>query len=120
MNEHDPYAAFSGRAARRVDLNILAIGAMRPLLQHLIPMFEATTGHSVKAWFGPPAPIEEKLIAAEPVDVVFTFEPKWSDMIHAGSIEPGDAIARVGIGVAVQKGAVKPDLSNEDAVIPPR
>jgi len=116
MNEQDPLVTLGGRAARPVVLNILAIGATRPLLQHLIPVFEATTGHSVKAWFGPPAPIEEKLASGEPIDVVFTFEPKWSDMIRAGMIEPGDPIAKVGIGVAVQKGAAKPDLSNEASV----
>lgn len=116
MNEQDAVLALGERAAAPVELNILAIGATRPLLQHLIPPFEAATGHSVKAWFGPPAPIEEKLASGESADAIFTFEPKWSAMIRAGMIEPGDAIARVGIGVAVQKGAVKPDLSSQEAV----
>ncbi len=116
MNDQDAIRALGGRAAIPVGLNILAIGATRPLLQHLIPVFESATGHSVNAWFGPPAPIEEKLAFGEPTDVIFTFEPKWSAMIRAGLIEPGDAIARVGIGVAVQKGAVIPDLSNQAAV----
>lgn len=61
-------------------------------------------------------PIEEKLAAGDPADVVFTFEPKWSAMIRAGVIEPGNEVARVGIGAAVQKGAAKPDFSNQVAL----
>jgi hypothetical protein len=37
-------------------------------------------------------------------------------MIHAGLIQPDNEIARVGIGAALQKGAVKPDLSNRAAL----
>ena len=103
------------RADATVTLNLLAIGATRPLLQHLIPIFEAETGHTVKAWFGPPVLIEEKMQSGEPADVVFSFEPKWSDMIRVGLIDPGVEIARAGVGVAVPKGAPRPDLSTEAA-----
>lgn len=100
MHKQDPFQVLGGRAQNPAELRILAIGATRPLLQHLIPEFETTTGHTIKAWFGPPAPIEEKLAAGEPADVVFTFEPKWSAMIHAGLIQPGNEIARVGFSLS--------------------
>ena len=113
MADQDSALSLLRRADQPSTVNLLAIGATRPLLQHLIPQFEAATGHKVNAWFGPPALIEEKLLSQESVDVVFTFEPKWSELIAAGFLEPGDELARVGIGLAVQKGAAKPDLSTE-------
>lgn len=115
MNAQDAAGAFLTRAASPITLNLLAIGAARPLLQHLLPIFEAKTGHTVNSWFGPPVLIEKKLHAGEAVDVVFSFEPKWSDMIRAGLIDPGVEIARAGVGVAVRKGAPRPDLSTEAA-----
>lgn len=115
MTDESALKPILARSVSPGTLNLLAIGATRPLLQHLIPIFEETTGLTVDAWFGPPVLIERKLQAGEAIDVVFSFEPKWSDMIKAGLIEPGVEIARAGVGVAVRKGAPRPDLSTTAA-----
>jgi molybdate transport system substrate-binding protein len=101
--------------ASAAELKLLSIGAARPLLEQLIPDFEKSTGHRVMAWWGPPAPMQAKLFQEEPVDIVFSAQPTWDQWVVANKIETGVEIARTGIGVAVRKGAPKPDLKDSEA-----
>jgi ABC-type molybdate transport system substrate-binding protein len=57
-------------------MRVLAVGATAPLtLKRIIPEFERATGNKVIAWFGPPAPIVEKISKGEADDVVFIGGP---------------------------------------------
>jgi molybdate transport system substrate-binding protein len=94
---------------------VLAVGATRPLIQALIPDYERSTGNKVKAWSGPPALIQQKLASGEEADVVFSFDPTWSELESAGKVEKGTPIARAGIGVGVRKGSPLPDLTTEES-----
>jgi len=59
--------------------------------------------------------MQTKLFQGEPVDVVFSAQPLWDQWVIANKIERGVEIARTGIGVAIRKGAQKPDLKDMEA-----
>jgi molybdate transport system substrate-binding protein len=59
-----------------------------------------------------------RLDRGEAIDVVIMFAPALAGLIKAGKVRPDSAVdlVRSGIGMAVQAGALKPDISTVDAL----
>lgn len=107
---------FSPREAQAAELKVLAIGAVTPLLKVLIPEFEKEHGHRVITVYGPTVALAERLRKGEHADAFFGAPPVWDQLVKEGRIEPGYSIARSGIGLAIRKGSVRPNIDSGAAL----
>jgi molybdate transport system substrate-binding protein len=96
---------------------LVAPGGIRAPIEQLIPGFEAKTGNKVKATFGSGNGTKQQVIRGEAFDVPVVQVP-YDQVIASGNVVAGSEtpLANVSVGVAVRKGAPKPDISTPDAV----
>ena len=83
----------------------------------MIPDFERRTGHTVKATFGSGGGTKQRVISGEAFDVPVV-QPPLAEVIASGNVvaETETPLATVAVGVAVRKGAARPDISTPEAV----
>ena len=96
------------------DVKVLATTAMKTVFEELSPAFERATGYRLDVTLGPSLRLEKQLGEGEPADVAIVSSSGARDLVEQGKLVPGSIgeIAKSSIGVAVPKGAPKPDLSS--------
>jgi len=94
--------------ASGAELKVLSAGAMRAALQELAPAFEAASGNKLKI---------EYSAAGDEIDVAILTKPRVDKLVSEAKIVGGSTqtLARAQIGLAVKKGAAKPDISSVEA-----
>jgi molybdate transport system substrate-binding protein len=100
------------------EIRVFSGGAPQETLLNLTPDFEKRTGHRVTYTFAHVSIIHEKLAAGEQADVLLL---PTVLMNEAGKViglrqEGRSELARIGIGVLIQEGAPRPDISSADAI----
>jgi molybdate transport system substrate-binding protein len=95
------------------NVKVLATTAMKTVFEALAPQFQAHTGTSVTASFGPSVQVEKRLAEGEVTDVAVLTEVAAADMVARGKAVADSlaAVARSSLGVAVPRGAPQPDIS---------
>ena len=96
------------------EIRVLASIALKGVYLELAPRFEeAGRCRLVTEWAGA-APVLKRILAGERADLVIAPAGLIDELIASGKIARGGRIdiARSGVGVAVPKGAPKPDLSS--------
>jgi molybdate transport system substrate-binding protein len=98
------------------DINVFITGAARRAYDTLAPQFERATGHKLVTQSALPPELIKKMDAGEPVDIIilsYDVEP----LIKQGKLaaDSRTVFGQIGVGVAVQKGAPKPDFSTVEA-----
>jgi molybdate transport system substrate-binding protein len=98
-------------------VTLIAPGGIRGAIEQLIPDFERKTGHKVKATFGSGGGTKQQVVRGEAFDVPIV-QPPYPEVIASGNVVETSAtpLASVAVGVAVRKGAPKPDISTPEAV----
>jgi molybdate transport system substrate-binding protein len=107
-----------GRAqSGKGEVTLIAPGGARAAVEELIPGFEKKTGYKVKATFGSGGGTHKQVVNGDPFDVPIV-QPPYQDVIDSGNVVKSSEkrLASVAVGVAVKKGAPKPDISSPDAV----
>jgi molybdate transport system substrate-binding protein len=109
-------------AARERDLSesevkVLATTAMKTVFDELEPRIQAATGARLRASFGPSGQIERRIGDGEAADVAILTAAAAKDMAGRGKVLAASLveIARSSLGVAVARGAPKPDISSVEA-----
>ena len=99
------------------DVKVLATTAMKTVFDELAPLFEQETGHRVVAGFGPSGQIERRIGEGESADVAILTGAAAREMAARGKVlaESVVDIARSSLGVAVPRGAPRPDLSSAES-----
>jgi len=99
------------------EVTLIAPGGIRAALEELIPQFEKKTGIKVKATYGSGLGTKKQVTAGEPFDVP-VLQPPYPEVLASGNVVASSAkmLASVSVGVAVKKGAPKPDISTPEAV----
>jgi len=99
------------------DVKVLATTAMKTVFDELAPLFERETGRRVVAGFGPSAQIEKRIGEGEAADAAILTGAAAREMAANGKVlaESLVDIARSSLGVAVSRGAPKPDLSSAES-----
>ena len=107
----------AARAQTRSQITLVAPGGIRAAIVQLIPGFERTTGHFVKATFGSGNGTKQQVMSGAAFDVPI-LQPPYTSVLASGNVIPGSArpLATVSVGVAVRQGPSKPDISTPDAV----
>ena len=111
----------SARAQDQDAITLITPGIMQAPFEKLIADFEAKTGHKVKATFGGEDSTKQQVIKGEPFDVPVlenTGKTLLDAVTASGNVVASSAtpVAKIPVGVAVRKGAPKPDISTPDAV----
>jgi molybdate transport system substrate-binding protein len=96
---------------------LLEGNALNEVMDELGSQFEKASGNTLVATLGTTAQLKGRIDSGEAFDVAFMAKSALDDLATQGKIadSPRAAIARVGIGIAVRKGAVKPDVGTSEA-----
>lgn len=112
-----------GATLRATEIKVVTSGTFRAAYLELVPEYEHATNHKLVTEFGASMgttynAIPTRLDRGEAIDVVIMFAPALSILIKLGKVRTDSAVdlVRSSIGMAVQAGAPKPDISTVDAL----
>lgn len=110
------FAMLQAQGVGAAEIKVLSI-PFKASLDEIRPEFERATGHKLMIKYAPSAELRRQIAAGEEFDVVLIFPGQIDDLIKQGKVAAGTRvdIARAGLGVAVKKGAAKPDIKSPDA-----
>jgi molybdate transport system substrate-binding protein len=115
--------ALSTSAATSAEIKVMSSGGFSAAYRDLAAQFEADTNNTIVSAWGPsmgdtPQAIPNRIARGEPLDVVIIVGDALDGLIKQSKVIPDSRVdlARSGIGMAVRKGAPKPDISSLDAL----
>lgn len=99
------------------EVTFLCSNALKSVMEELAPRFEKATGHKLVISFGSTNPLTARIVSGEAFDVTILGEAAIDDLIKQGRLVAATRriIARSVLGVAIRKGAAKPDISTTEA-----
>jgi molybdate transport system substrate-binding protein len=99
-------------------MKAICTNGVKTLLLDLIPAFERANGTKPTITWGSTANLVKELETGAAADLVILTAESIDDLIKKGTVVAGSRvdIASSGIGLAVRKGAKKPDISTPDAL----
>src|SRR6266545_5793601 len=104
-------------AATAAEIDAMITTAMKAAIEELAPPFERASGHTLRVVYGPSGGLARRFNGGEGADLVVVDSKVLDELIKQGKIAPGRTdVARTGIGIAVRKGAPKPNVSSADAL----
>ena len=103
--------------AHAAEIDALITTAMKAAIDEIVPSFERASGHKVRVTYGPSGGLARRFIEGAPADLIAVDSNVLDGLIKQGKVLPGRTdVARTGIGIAVKKGAPKPDVSSAEAL----
>jgi molybdate transport system substrate-binding protein len=104
--------------AQAAEVRVLSSKAFQGAFEEQLPIFERSSGHSLRAEFGGSAPMADRVRNGEVADVFFGVRHDIDTLLAAGKLQPDSVVdlAGVSLGLAVRKGAPKPDISTRDSL----
>jgi molybdate transport system substrate-binding protein len=99
-------------------MKVLCTNGVKAVLLEIVPEFERTHSIGVEIAWGSTKTLLEDLEAGAVGDLIVATDEAIDDLIERGRVAPGTRmdLARSGIGVAVRKGAAKPDIGSPEAL----
>jgi molybdate transport system substrate-binding protein len=111
------FAMFFGGPAQAAEIKALITTAMNEAIVVLVPQFEKATGHKVTVSYDPSGGLARRLRGGEFADMILVASPELDKLIAEGKVVGNRVdVSRTGIGIAVRKGAPKPDVSTPEAL----
>jgi len=103
--------------ATAAEITALVSNAFKTSFPDFAPLFEKASEHRLKVVFGSTDPLKVRIEKGEVVDLAILGDGAINDLVKQGKLVAASrvVVARSGLGVAVRKGAPKPDLSTADA-----
>jgi molybdate transport system substrate-binding protein len=100
------------------ELQVIAGGGIAGALNEIAARFERASGHRVVIRYGTAPELIKMATSGVPFDVGVVPQDVWKDAGARAQVAPGPtpAVARVGIGVAVRTGALKPDIGTAETL----
>jgi len=107
----------AGGAADAADIRVLSSGSLKAGLSQLLPAFQKSSGNVATIEYGPAGAIVDRVQKDDAADVVIVSRSQIQKLEGTGKVVQGSLvnIAGIALGVAVRKGAPKPDISNVEA-----
>jgi molybdate transport system substrate-binding protein len=106
----------AGAQAQAAEIKTLITTAMNEAVVVLVPQFEKATGHKVTVSYDPSGGLARRLRGGEFADTILVASPELDKLIAEGKVVNRVDVSRTGIGIAVKKGAAKPDVSTPEAL----
>jgi len=103
--------------ASAAEIKVISSNALKTTLEQLAPTFEKTTEHKLAFTWGAAVPLKAEIEKGATFDLAVLTTAAVDDLIRQGKLVGATraALADSGAGVAVRKGAPKPDISTVDA-----
>lgn len=110
-------AACAATAAPAADIKVLTAGAYKAVLLAQVPEFEKQTGHKVSVQNDTAGALLRRIKSGEAFDLAVLTPAVVDELVRSGELAAGTSapLAKVGIGIAVKKGAPQPDVSTTAA-----
>jgi molybdate transport system substrate-binding protein len=103
--------------AQAAEVKALITTAMDAAIVVLVPQFEKATGHKVTVSYDPSGGLARRLRGGEFADMILVASPELDRLIAEGKVVGNRIdVSRTGIGIAIRKGAPKPDVSTPEAL----
>jgi molybdate transport system substrate-binding protein len=98
-------------------MKVLCTNALKAVLSQLAPNFERAAGGKLEIAWGSTQVLLDKIGAVAGADLAVLSDEAIDDLIRKGKLAPGSRtdLARSFIGIAVRKGAPKPDIASAEA-----
>jgi len=111
------FVLITAGTASAAEIKVLATNSMKTTLQELGPQFEKATEHKLKITYGSTDPLKARIEKGEAVDFAILGEGAIDDLVKQGKLVAATraVVARSGLGVAIRKGAPKPELGTTEA-----
>src|SRR5438128_3625724 len=92
--------------------------ALQSVAEELLPQFEKASGHKVSIAFGLGVAMVKRIQEGEAADFLLAPRSAIDGLLKGGKLASGCdvTLVRSSVGVAVRKGAPKPDISTPDAL----
>jgi molybdate transport system substrate-binding protein len=99
-------------------MKVLCTNGVKSVMLDLVPAFERASGTKLTVTWGSTNSLLKELETGATGDLAVLTAETIDDLIARGAVIPGSRVdlARSGIGVAVRKGATKPDIATSDAL----
>lgn len=103
--------------ADAAELKVLSSPGVRGIVSELGGKFEGATGHKLVVDFAVFVDLKRRIDAGETFDIAILSPTMIDDLIQLGKVAADTRanLGRTGVGVAVRKGAPKPDISSVEA-----
>ena len=103
-------------AAEAAEVTCLCSNALKTVFEELAPQFEKATGHKLAITFGSTNPLKARIEKGEAFDLTILGETAIDDLIKQGKLVAATraVVARSGLGLAIRKGAPKPDIGTTE------
>jgi len=105
-----------GGDAQAAEIKALVSTAMKAPFGEIVAQFEKATGHKVTVSYDPSGGLARRLRGGEFADMILVASPELDKLIAEGKVVNRVDVSRTGIGIAVKKGAPKPDVSTPEAL----
>ena len=104
-------------ATHAAEVKVMSTNGVKAVLEELVPQFENATKHKLVVRFGPAADLKVQIEKGEPFDLAILTAAAVDDLIKQGKLAAATraGIARSGAGVAIRKGAPRPDISTAES-----
>ena len=100
------------------DITLLASTGVSSMMKVVLLEFEKKTGHNIKVSYDTSNLLMKRIQSGESVDLVILTAPLIDELTQSGKITSGSRLdlAKSGIGVAIQSGKIKPDISSPESL----
>jgi molybdate transport system substrate-binding protein len=111
-------ASLLSAAVGAAEINVISTQATQEAYLELVAQFEKASGHKVTTLFNGTLNVQKRLAGGEPYDLIIMAGPAIDEQIQLGHALAGSRVdlAKSGTGLAVRKGAPKPDIGSADAL----
>jgi len=99
------------------EIKVASTQATEEAYKELVAQFEKSTGHKVTTYYSGTLNVQKRIADGEAYDLIIMAGPAIDDQIKLGKAVAGSRVdfAQSGTGMAVKKGAPKPDIGSVDA-----
>jgi molybdate transport system substrate-binding protein len=103
--------------ANAADIKVLSSGSLKVALPQLASDFQKSSGNTVTIVYGPAGAITSLVKKGDAADVVIVSRSQLEGLESLGKVAQGSRITVAGsaLGIAVRKGASKPDVGSVEA-----
>jgi len=104
--------------ANAEEIKVLSTQATQEAYLELVAQFEKTSGHKVATVFSGTLNVQKRLSDGELYDLIIMAGPAIDDQVKLGKAVAGSRVdlAKSGVGLAVRKGAARPEIGSVDAL----
>ena len=99
------------------EVRLICSNALQSVMVELGPQFEKATGHQLVITYGSTGPLKAQIEKGAAFDLTILGPAAIDDLTKQGKLAAATRVevARSGMGVAIRKGASKPDLGSTEA-----